>query len=395
MVKTRELYYEDAYIKSFQAKVVSCSEGKKGGFEIILDETCFFPEEGGQTSDVGILKTADGRAVKVSHVSIREGIVIHETDEAAKEGDTVYGEIDWDHRFSNMQQHTGEHIFSGIVSSRFGFDNVGFHLSDSEVTMDYSGVLSPEDIHDIEMAVNRAIWENIPVKCEFPDADTLKDMPYRSKKELTGDVRIVTIPGYDMCACCAPHVARTGEIGILKVVGLQNYKGGVRVNILCGKRALEAICAEHDVVGSLMGMLTTSADRLVTSVQKQADENKSLKLKLSETEDRLIPYELAQIDPELSDVFLVKSGDTSQGTIKKIVNALVSGHDGYCGVFSGSDTEGYRYMIMTGSAGKDLKALQERLKNGFNARGGGNNAMIQGSIGAVKIQDIIEELGRD
>ncbi|MBQ9619017.1 MAG: gamma-glutamyl-gamma-aminobutyrate hydrolase family protein, partial [Neisseriaceae bacterium] len=154
--------------------------------------------------------------------------------------------------------------------------NVGFHLSDAEVTMDYNGVLGPEDIKKIELMVNRAIWENIEVICRFPSKEELDTIDYRSKKELTGDVRIVTIPGYDDCACCAPHVEKTGEIGLLKVISCQNYKGGVRVNILCGGRALEYIQNEHEIVSQLSGMLTTSADKIIPSLNKMRDENADL-----------------------------------------------------------------------------------------------------------------------
>ncbi len=384
MVKTEELYYQDAYLKEFEAEVLSCAEGRDGSFLVVLDRTAFFPEQGGQSSDIGTISGAC-----VSHVSIKDGVISHVTDKELTVGDKVTGAIDWNHRFSNMQQHTGEHIFSGIVNSRFGFDNVGFHLSDSEVTMDYNGVLTDDDIRDVEMAVNKAIWENIEVKCEFPAKEILDTLQYRSKKELTGDVRIVTIPGYDSCACCAPHVARTGEIGFLKVVSCQNYKGGVRVSILCGKRALEYISAQTGVVAELTGLLTTGSDKIVSSVKKLSEENYALKGELSDCREKLIGYELDSIDENKENVFLKKESGLDSNLMRKTVNALTEVHKGFCGVFSGDDSIGYKYIIATRDGNRDLRALQNMLHDEYGAKGGGSSAMIQGSMGPVDVASVI------
>ena len=394
MVKTTEIYYENAYTDKFDAMVLSCEEGKGGTFFVVLDRTAFFPEQGGQSSDTGVITGTDGKSVKVLHTSIKDGIITHKTDAALDVGIKVTGQIDWEHRFSNMQQHTGEHIFSGIVNTEFGYDNVGFHLSDSEVTMDYSGPLSAEEIKAIELKVNRAIWENIEVQCAFPSKEELDNLDYRSKKELTGDVRIVTIPGYDVCACCAPHVARTGEIGFLKVVSFAAYKGGVRVSILCGKRALGFIQDEHDILTEISRSLTTSADKVMASVTRMADENRETKIKLSETQEKLLEYELSTIDKDLYDVFLVKDAGMDGNLMRKTVNALTAGHGGYCGVFSGTDESGYKYIVATGADGKELKALQEMLREKFGAKGGGNAAMIQGSIGSVSMEQVLSELSK-
>ncbi|MCR5557862.1 MAG: hypothetical protein K6F75_09925 [Butyrivibrio sp.] len=424
MSKTTELYYESAYLKEFEAEVVSCTEVYKGDgapkdkeagtgtgkFEVVLNRTAFFPEQGGQSSDVGVISvcgedkdegstaagigTVDGGA-KVSHVSIdKEGVIRHVVDRELPVGSRVYGLIDFSHRFSNMQQHTGEHIFSGIVHSEYGFDNVGFHLSDAEVTMDYNGVLGSEDIKKIEYMVNRAIWENIEVLCRFPSKEELDTIDYRSKKELTGDIRIVTIPGYDDCACCAPHVERTGEIGLLKVISCQNYKGGVRVSILCGGRALSYIQSQYEIVTQLSGMLTTSADKIIPSLNKMREENADLKARLNGANEELIGYQIAGIDADQKDVFLVKDGSIDQNVIRKTVNALIELHSGYCGVFAGDAKAGYRFIIGSGSDGKDCKALLEKLKQTCDVKGGGSPQMIQGSIQIdnVNILELIDQI---
>jgi alanyl-tRNA synthetase len=394
MVKTKELYYESAYTDEFDATVTSCEKGDNGSFFVSLDATVFFPEQGGQGCDGGFITDESGRSHEVRHVAIQDGVVIHVIDEEIQPGTRVHGRIDFAHRFGNMQQHTGEHIFSGIVNSRFGYDNVGFHLSDSEVTMDYSGPISDEDIRKIELAVNEAIWQNVAVRCEFPSDEELEGIDYRSKKELSGQIRIVTVEGYDVCACCAPHVLSTGEIGLLKVVGCQNYKGGVRVSILCGKRALFFIQGEHDILSDISKSLTTSADKVMASVQKMHDENRDLKLKLSECQEKLLSYELSEIDESLEDVLMVKDPSMDGNLMRKTVNALAERHQGYCGIFSGSDQEGYKYIIASGKMGKDARNVQNALREGFGAKGGGSSAMIQGSMTGAVIAEVLSDLGK-
>lgn len=395
MGKTEELYYKSAYLKEFDAVVTACEaidEEGKGRYSIILDKTAFFPEQGGQSCDNGWLFMPDGQKALVSYVSIDDDKIIrHICDTMIPIGTSVHGIIDFAHRFSNMQQHTGEHIFSGIVHSEFGYDNVGFHLSDTEVTMDYNGVITAKDIDRIELLVNRAIWANLPVKCEIVPPEKLSDYQYRSKKELTGDVRIVTIENVDACACCAPHVERTGEIGFLKVVGLQNYKGGVRVNILCGERALKYIEKEHEILRDLSGKLTTSSENVTDSVLKTLKDNSELKAELAACRQKLISYEINEIDPSLCDVFLIRE-EMDSNVMRNTVNMLAKKHSGLCGIFAGDSDKGYRYVISSGADKKDATILSNMLRSNYSAKGGGNAAMVQGSIITSDIDKVIEDL---
>ena len=396
MGKTVELYYESAYITEFDAKVLECREREDGKFEAVLDKTAFFPEQGGQTPDFGVLITEDNEEFTVFYTGIGKASdgagdeIYHVIDKSIEAGAYVHGRIDWEHRFSNMQQHTGEHIFSGIVNSKFGYDNVSFHLSDTEVTMDYNGALSTEDIKEIEKSVNEAIWKNIRVVASFPSEDELKYIPYRSKKELSGAIRIVNIEGYDSCACCAPHVERTGEIGFLKVVSVRNYKGGVRVNILCGKRALEFLTLGHEILSGLAADFTTSFDKVSSSVSRLKDENAALKAELYAEREKLLKYELSEIDKDLKNVFLFKSADTDMNIMRKTVNMLAEEHAGFCGMFAGNDSEGYRYIIASGKDGGDARTVAQLLREKFGAKGGGSNLMVQGSIAGVSLDDISE-----
>lgn len=384
MEETIRLYDGDAYAAEFTACVLSCGKTDENTYQVVLDRTLFFPEEGGQSPDCGNLGEAE-----VTDVQIKQGIITHTTDKPLEAGKTVTGKIDWQHRFSNMQQHSAEHIFSGVVNRRFGFQNVGFHLSNQIVTMDYNGVLTPEDVEAVEWEVNEAIVKNVEIQVSFPAKEELKRLEYRSKIEIEGQVRIVTIPGFDVCACCAPHVKRTGEIGGFKVMGVQNYKGGVRISMLAGFRALQAYREKAAVLSELGVLLSAAQEMLPEQVDKLKKANQSLKSQLAGARQELMEYKISSISEEEKDVFLFEK-DLEPGVVRNVVNRLAEEHEGSCGVFTGSEKEGYRYII--GSKHKDCKELAVLLKERLNARGGGSPAMIQGSLEAKK-EEILTVLG--
>ena len=385
IAKTVRLYDQDAYATKFEAEVLACEEVEKKEkkvYQVWLDQTLFFPEEGGQSSDMG---TIDG--IKVLDVQIKDEVITHTLAAPLAVGTMVKGVVDWKHRFYNMQQHSGEHIFSGIVHNRFGYDNVGFHLSDSIVTMDFNGVITAEDIEKIETEVNQAIIENIPVEVSYPTKEELKVLEYRSKIEIEGQVRIVTIPGYDVCACCAPHVRRTGEIGMLKVMNVQSYKGGVRISILCGFRALEAFRQKADIITELMAQFSTNQEALVENVTKLKNTNQTMKNQLASAKQELMEYKVAAI-PEDSENAILFESDLDTPVVRNVVNGLVEKFTGICAVFVGNDESGYQFII--GSKNKDCRAIAAALREKLSARGGGSDKMIQGSVAASQLQ--IEEL---
>ncbi len=375
-METIKLYDVDAYAVGFEATVISSEPTKRNGTDcwaVVLDRTLFFPEEGGQTPDKGEI---NGRAVL--DVQIKDNIITHYCLEPVKPGDDVHGLIDFKHRFSNMQQHSGEHIFSGLVHSIYGFNNVGFHLSDNSVTMDYDGVLTPEDIVLLEKKANEAIFNNIKIIKEYPSPEKLAEMDYRCKKELTGAVRIVTIPDYDCCACCAPHVGRTGEIGILKVIRLQNYKGGVRLHILCGERAMDYFRESLLLIDSLTEVMTTGSENLKDNILAMKNEIQSLNTKLANAKQELLLNELSTIPETQRDVTVFKE-KTDSFIMRTVLNRLMEKHEGICSFFSGSDEEGWTYFI--GSKTADCREVQKKLA-AINARGGGKPEMVSGSIKA-------------
>ena len=328
---TEKLYDQDAYAVEFDAKVISCEayqEKKESGYHVILDRTLFFPEEGGQSPDKG---TIDG--IEVTDVQIKKDVITHSLKEPLAVGETVHGIIDWTHRFNNMQQHSGEHIFSGIVHSRFGYDNVGFHLSDNIVTMDFNGVLTADEVREVETAANEVIVKNLPVEITYPSKEELKTLDYRSKIEIEGQVRIVTIPGVDVCACCAPHVKKTGEIGMLNVQSLSNYK----------------------------------------------QSNQDLKYKLAQAKQKLVEQKMKEIPADQENVLLFET-DLDTPVMRNAINGLVETHAGICGIFVEKEEGGYNFII--GSKTKDCREIATLLREKTGARGGGSAAMIQGSVSA-------------
>ena len=373
---TKKLYDIDAYATTFTAQVLSCTAQATGTYAITLDQTLFFPEEGGQSPDQGTLGDTF-----VQDVQIKNDIITHFLDKPLEIGSTVAGEINWQHRFSNMQQHSGEHLFSGLAYQRFGYQNVGFHLSDQIVTMDFDGVFTEEELIAMEQSVNEAIAANIETRTGYPSPEELATLEYRSKLNLTEGIRIVEFPGYDVCACCAPHVHRTGEIGMFKIQSVQNYKGGVRISFLCGFRALAEYRKKAQIISDLTGILTTSPEQLADSVSKLKTQNQSLKTQLNNAKQSLLEYKISAIPAEQKDVILFES-NLDAPVMRAIVNQLVEKHTGICGIFVENEDDVYTFII--GSRSVDCRQVAASMKETFSSRGGGSATMIQGSVTAEK-----------
>ena len=376
---TIKLYDKDAYVTEFEGKVISC-EALEHGFAVVLDQTLFFPEEGGQTPDQGTLDGAD-----VYDVQIKEDVITHYVTKEMKVDSTVKGCINWRHRFFNMQQHSGEHLFSGLAYRKHGLKNVGFHLSDQVVTMDFDKALSEEQLKEMEWEINEAIVANVEVKTGYPSKEELAEMEYRSKIEIDGAIRIVEIPGYDICACCAPHVKRTGEIGMFKIQSVQNYKGGMRISFLCGFRALEGYRRKAEIISEVSGILTTNQENIADHVTKLKSQVQSLKTQLSNAKQTLMEQKMEKISLDQKDVILFER-DLDTPIMRNVVNKLMETHDGICGIFVGTDEEGYNYIV--GSKHVDCREAAATLREKFDARGGGKPQMIQGSV-VAKADEIL------
>ncbi len=378
---TEKLFYKDSYTKEFQARVVSCTECK-GSYQAVLTRTAFFPEGGGQSADTGFFYTEDGREIPVTDVQEKDGTVFHYIAAPVKEGEEIKGKLDFKERFSKMQQHTGEHIVSGLVNRHFGYHNVGFHLGEEEVTMDYDGVLTREDLEQIEMEANQAVAENIPVVVLYPSEEELNNITYRSKIEIEGQVRIVQIPGYDSCACCAPHVKETGSIGLIKIVGAIHYKGGMRVSMLCGFRALWDYRMKERNVVKISNLLSAKQEDTAQAVERLGQEVNRQKEKIRNLQQRYVDLCLeeagnqAKTEPEKSILLFVEELDAAAR--RNFVNAAMDMTEGFAGVFVGNDEEGYQYVL--GSRSQDIQEAGKQLNARFQGKGGGRPPMIQGSL---------------
>lgn len=378
---TEKLFYQDSHRTEFTAKVISCEEAKDG-YRVVLDQTVFFPEGGGQYVDTGMLGDTE-----VTDVHEKDDVIYHTTKAPLEAGSEVNGKINWDERFEKMQQHTGEHIVSGIVHERFGYNNVGFHLGSDYCTMDFDGPISKEQLKEIEAAANEAVYQDLEIKILYPSKDELKDLDYRSKIEIEGQVRIVEIPGYDVCACCAPHVKTTGEIGAIKLVSMVNYKGGERITMLCGRRAMRDYEKKDSMTKEISALLCAKEYEVAEAVVRLKDEQNRMKSQLAEMQQKLLEYRVAEIavDQKIVTVF----DSTLSGNLpREMMNKLLDKGAEICAVFAGTDEEGYRYVI--GSRSEDVRPLSKMLNTTFQGRGGGKPEMVQGSVKGTRTE--IEEV---
>ncbi len=397
---TEKLYDSRPYDKTFKARIKKVIPAGDGAMSLILDRTVFFPEEGGQTSDTGTIE-----GYQVRHVSIKDGIIYHEvlcTADDLHEGDEVEGRIDWDHRFSNMQNHTGEHILSGLLHSEWGSENVGFHLSDNTVTLDTSKLLKDEELCELERKANEIVYLDIPVECRYYSPDELDGIAYRSKKEFDEDVRLVTIPGVDICACCAPHVGRTGEIGIIKVIRAIKYKGGTRLTILSGRRAYEYLTSQQRTVEELSHKLSENPDNLPAAVDRLMNDIEGYRLeKLNAGKERL---DRAIAGMESGGSSIIFTSEIDNNVQRRAVNTITGicggaqkagegtpAHEGWgiCAIFAGDDERGYKYIVSF--PGRDAREVSKVMQEKLGARGGGSAEMVQGSVTA-KEKEIMEIL---
>ncbi|MDD6023797.1 MAG: alanine--tRNA ligase-related protein [Oscillospiraceae bacterium] len=369
---TEKLYYSDPYQTRFSARVLDCVQLKKG-YGVILDKTCFYPEGGGQPGDRGMLND-----IPVTDTHERDGQVLHYTAEPVAVGTEVAGEIDWARRFDLMQQHSGEHMVSGVIHRIYGYNNVGFHLGADMVTIDFSGELTEQQLRQVEQEVNGMIWENRQVKCWYPDQETLHNLPYRSKKALTGAVRICEIPGADICACCGTHVRYTGEIGLVKLLSVEKFHGGVRVEMLSGKRAygyLTAIADQNRLVSQTLSAKVMETARAVNAL---ASELEARKQQIYAMETERFEEKANQLRGQ-GNVLVQMEGLSADG-VRRAAIAIQETCGGRAAVFSGNDIEGYKYAV--GLPNGDLRDWVREMNAALRGRGGGKPGFVQGSVAA-------------
>ena len=368
---TRRLYEEDSFLWDFEAAVTGCTE-TNGAWLIELDQTAFFPEGGGQGADHGTLGDAQIRDVRLKGERI-----LHTADRPLPVGATVRGRVDGERRLEHMQLHSGEHIFSGLVHSRFGYDNVGFHMGSGFVTMDFSGPMIYEDALAIERAANEAVWKDLPVRAEYPSSETLAATPYRSKKALEGPVRLVVIEGYDVCACCGTHVRTTGQIGLIKVTAFQNYKGGVRVSLLCGARALAWVGRLMEENQAVSHLTSEQPGHLAAAVEKLIAERDALRYAREQTAMRLFESDCARLSGPLR---VVRADDLALSQLRPAAGQLARQCD--TALVLQKREGGWNFALC--SLKTDVRPLAAALREAFGGRGGGSPDMVQGILGEAE-----------
>ena len=382
---TEKLYYMESHIHEFEATVLEC-ESIKNGFAVILDRSAFFPEGGGQAADTGFIGQAE-----VLDVQEKAGRHIHYTAVPLTVGESYPCRIHWEKRLRRMQNHSGEHIVSGLVHSHFGLENVGFHMGEDCMTIDFSGELDEEQLGLIEQKANEAVRANLPISATFPDSKALATMEYRSKLELTENVRIVEIEGIDRCACCAPHVSNTGEIGFIKFIEHTRHRGGIRLSLICGMDALDYVNKLQNAAFAVSRLLSAKRHEIDRAVERVLSEQAKNKERIGALSMELAKLKAAAFEETDGNV-CVFDNVLDEVALRELVNILTPKCKGLAAAFSGSDDEGYRYIIS--SKNLDLRAMAKVINQGIGGRGGGSSEMIQGraSEKAETIQSFIKSL---
>ena len=370
---TEKLYYIDSHLFDFEATVLDCRKNEKG-WAVILDRTAFFPEGGGQPADTGFIGAAP-----VTDVQERGGEILHSCGQALPVGAHLPCRIDREQRLVRMQNHSGEHIVSGLAHKLYGCENVGFHMGEDCMTIDFDRELSWQQLMEVETLANKAVRDNLPVLCSFPEGEVLEKLEYRSKLELTENVRIVEIPGIDRCACCAPHVERTGEIGLIKIMEAERHRGGVRLSLCCGMLALKDYRVKQENIAAISQALSAKRHETAGAVSRLLAEQQRGKERIA-----ALSMELARLKAErcpATEGNLVVFDDVlDEVALRELVNLLMEKCGGIAAAFSGSDEAGYRYIM--GSRHVDLRRCAKEINRLIDGRGGGKPQMIQGSAAA-------------
>lgn len=367
------LYYKDNYLKEFETKVKECIK-IEDKILVVLEETAFYPEGGGQPSDTGFIDD-----IKVIDVHEKEDKIYHTVEKEIEIGKVVNCRIDFDKRFSNMQHHTAEHIISGLICKLYNCDNVGFHMGKDFVTMDFNVLLNQNQIKEIEDKANEAIYKNIEIVEKIVSEQEAEKLEYRSKKKITGNIRLVEIPGYDICACCGIHVNKTGEIGIIKLLSVEKYKTGSRVYMICGKRALENYNKEYEQMCKLSVLLSSKHEEIYNSVIELKEEIKNLKIRNNKLQNEIFESEITKI--ETKPINILFKEDLSSNDIKNLCQLLKEKSTKIAAVFS-KENDIYKYMIM--SENFNSNEISKTFNTMLNGKGGGKPEMVQGQVCATE-----------
>ena len=375
-MEVRKLYYEDGLMQTFTATVQSCEQTEKG-WAVTLDATAFYPEGGGQACDLGVL--GDANVLDVREAGQQ---VIHLCDKALEVGAQVTGTIDWERRFDLMQQHSGEHILSGLIHQKYGYHNVGFHVGKTAMEVDFDGPIPADELAQLELQANMAVWADLPIQSWYPSEEQLPHVPYRRKKDLAWPVRIVEVPGHDICACCGVHVPTTGRIGLIKILSCIKFHEGVRLEMLCGRRAYEYMCRVYEQNRQVSQTFSAKILETGAAAQKFSEQLTAEKYRAAGLEKRVFGA-IAAGYAGRGDVVHFEDG-LSSAAVRDLADAIAATCGGTASVFSGNDADGYSLCLV--HHGGDVKELGTRLTKTLNGRGGGKPGFFQGSVQATRAQ---------
>ena len=369
-----KLFYADAHLRKFTARVLSCEESGRL-FAVTLDRTAFFPEGGGQSGDIGTLGGA-----RVTDTREERGEILHFCDAPLVPGAEVTGELDWETRFARMQIHSAEHLVSGHAHALWGCGNVGFHMDEHGATIDFDRELDAPQLMRLERLVNEDVWKNLPINILWPPEEELAAMPFRQKKGLAMPVRIVEVPGVDLCACCAPHVSFTGEIGLVRLKDRMRHRGGVRFTMLAGRAAYEdaALCAAE--TESLSRLFSAPQNALCAAAERVLGELEEEKYARAAAERRYVEARLAAGKPCEGNLLFFEDG-LSPAALRALAEGGKTRCTGVCAALCAEDG-GYRYVMASETT--DLRAAARSINAALSGRGGGAPGMIQGSLHASR-----------
>ncbi len=375
-MQTRKLYYENSHLRKFSAEVLSCEQTEKG-FAVVLDATAFYPEGGGQAADTGMLN-----GIRVLDTREQGETVVHFCEAALEPGTAAEGIIDYEKRFHRMQQHSGEHIVSGIINRRYGYHNVGFHMGSDIITIDFDGVIPAEDLASIEAEANSAVWQNLTVKCWYPSEEELPSVFYRTKRALPWPVRIVQVPGFDSCACCGTHVQATGEIGLIKLFTVMGFRGGTRMEMACGSSALKLLNEAYEQNRQVSQAFSAKIQETGAAARRMNEVEAQLKYQIVGLQKQIF-HRIAAEYAGKGDI-LHFAGDLDNTAVRDLADAVADTCGGMVAVFSGSEEAGYAFCLVTREG--DLRTFGKEMTKALNGRGGGKPNFQQGRVQAKKAE---------
>ena len=371
---TERIYDNNSNIYEFEAVVTNVEE-INGLYGICLDKTCFFPGGGGQERDFGIIDNTE-----VTDIYEKDGFIFHVISENKNIGQLIKGKIDFEKRFKNMQNHSGEHLVTGIIHNLYGFDNIGFHMGSECITLDINGDLTDAQLLNVEYLANKAIYENKNITVSYPSFEELKNLEYRSKLDLKENVRIVTIEDYDNCACCAPHVTKTGEIGIIKIIGKEKLKDKLRVRMLRGYDAYSDYVKKFENAQKISVLLSVKPNETFEAVDKLYKELNEKNYEITGIKRELYALKYSSLKEDGN--IIVFEDDTQINELIYIANILSENNNGYICVLSEIKSGGFNYVIKNKNV--NLRDKIKEINSLLNGRGGGKEEMVQGFFNSDK-----------